>query len=56
MRRQAILGSEVDIKEGGAQIEYADQDPRVHALWLKEIAAVGGKSDMGKYIDESVHG
>lgn len=56
MRRQAILGSEVDIKEGGAQIEYADQDPRVHALWLKEIVAVGGKSDMGKYIDELVDG
>jgi hypothetical protein len=56
MRRQAILGSEVDIREGGAQIEYADQDARIHALWLKEIAAVGGKSDMGKYIDESVYG
>jgi hypothetical protein len=56
MRRQAIQGAEVNVKEGGAQIDYEYQDPRIHALWLEEMAAVGGRSDMGKYIDESAYG
>jgi hypothetical protein len=29
--------TDVSIKDGGAQIEYADQDPRIHALWLEEL-------------------
>jgi oxalate decarboxylase/phosphoglucose isomerase-like protein (cupin superfamily) len=46
---------EVDknVEEGGAQVEYEDQDPRIHALWLEEIARNGVKSGMGKFIDES---
>ncbi len=53
MRREAVLGSEVNVREGGAQIDYSDQDRRIHDLWLKEMAACGVASDMGKYIDES---
>ena len=45
--------SDVSMKEGGRQIEYADQDPRIHALWLKELAKTGVKSEMGSIIDES---
>ena len=45
--------SDVSMKEGGRQIEYADQDPRVHALWLKELQKTGVKSEMGKIFDES---
>jgi hypothetical protein len=56
MRRQAIQGAEVNTKEGGAQIDYEHQDRRIHALWLEEILAMGGTSDMGKYIDESAYG
>ena len=44
--------SDVSVKEGGAQIEYEDQDPRIHALWLKEIAKNGVDSKMGKIFDE----
>lgn len=44
--------SDVSIKEGGRQIEYADQDPRIHALWLSEIDRTGVTSRMGKYFDE----
>jgi mannose-6-phosphate isomerase-like protein (cupin superfamily) len=33
--------ADVSIKEGGSQIEYADQDPRIHALWLEEIRRNG---------------
>ena len=56
--RERRIGSEgkrsdVSVKEGGAQIEYEDQDPRIHALWLKEIAKHGVASKMGKIFDES---
>lgn len=46
---------EVDknMEEGGAQVEYKDQDPRIHALWLDEIAKNGVTSKMAKFIDES---
>lgn len=34
-------GVDVDVKRGGNQIEYADQDPRVHRIFLDELAAKG---------------
>jgi len=34
------LGS-LSIKEGGNQIEYEDQDPRVHQIWLEEMRKAG---------------
>ena len=45
--------TDLSVKKGGRQIEYEDQDPRIHALWLKEMRAAGMESKMGKYIDES---
>ena len=45
--------TDVSIKEGGAQIEYPDQDPRIHALWLAELRKTGVQSQMGKFFDES---
>ena len=47
------FGVDRSVKAGGAQMEYEDQDPRIHALWLKEIARNGVTSKMGNYIDES---
>ena len=44
--------SDVSLKDGGRQIEYQDQDPRIHALWLREIARTGVQSKMGKFFDE----
>jgi quercetin dioxygenase-like cupin family protein len=38
-KKQAVS---LSIKEGGDQIEYEDQDPRIHALWLSELAKHGG--------------
>jgi hypothetical protein len=29
------------VKDGGDQIEYEDQDPRIHALWLDEMRRHG---------------
>jgi hypothetical protein len=45
--------TDVSLKEGGAQIDYSDQDPRIHAIWLKELRAAGVESRMAKYFDES---
>jgi mannose-6-phosphate isomerase-like protein (cupin superfamily) len=39
-------GVDVDVKKGGNQIEYLDQDPRVHASFKKELAAKGIASTM----------
>ena len=52
-RRKEVLGEKIALatstKEGGDQIEYADQDPRIHAMWLKEIAKYGLTSKMDRY-------
>jgi quercetin dioxygenase-like cupin family protein len=52
LRRKQLLGSDVNVGEGGGQIEYADQDPRIHALYLSELEKNGVRSRMGAYIDE----
>jgi hypothetical protein len=44
--------SDVSLKKGGRQIEYEDQDPRIHALWLKALRRTGVKSRMGDVFDE----
>ncbi len=33
-------------KEGGDQVEYEDQDPRIHALWLEEMKKHGVEPKM----------
>jgi mannose-6-phosphate isomerase-like protein (cupin superfamily) len=41
-KRAALFGGvSTSVKKGGNQIEYADQDPRVHDLFKKETAANG---------------
>ncbi len=45
--------SDVSIKEGGRQIEYEDQDPRIHRIYLEEIARTGTQSKMGEVFDEA---
>ena len=42
-----------DVKKGGCQIEYTDQDPRLHRQRLDAIAKTGVRSDMSDTIDES---
>ena len=52
-RRQEILGEKVafatSTKEGGDQIEYEDQDPRIHPMWLDELAKHGLASKMDRF-------
>jgi hypothetical protein len=38
------------VKEGGDQIEYEDQDPRIHRIWLEEMRKNGAPPRMEKYI------
>jgi hypothetical protein len=49
-KKQAVS---LSIKEGGDQIEYEDQDPSIHPLWLKEMAIHGGTPKMQKYFPDS---
>ena len=53
-RRQEILGEKIafatSTKEGGDQIEYRDQDPRIHAMWLDELSKHGLTSKMDRFL------
>jgi uncharacterized RmlC-like cupin family protein len=48
-------GVDVSVKDGGRQIEYDDQDPRVHGIFLDEIAKTGVASGMADFIDETLY-
>jgi uncharacterized RmlC-like cupin family protein len=53
LRRKSAEGyGAVSVKDGGRQIEYEDQDPRVHRKWLEAIAENGVTSQMGDVFDE----
>ena len=47
------VGVDKSQEEGGAQIEYENQDPRIHPQWLSEIDKNGVKSKMGDIFDEA---
>jgi mannose-6-phosphate isomerase-like protein (cupin superfamily) len=47
-RRKLVIGKPGEkqllsrsVKEGGNQVEYEDQDPRIHELWLSEMRKAG---------------
>jgi len=52
-RRSAEGGGAISVQQGGRQIEYEDQDPRIHRKWLEAIAANGIGSRMGDVFDEA---
>ena len=52
-KRNLFMGVDVNVRDGGRQIEYGDQDPRIHALYLRELARHGVASGMGKHFDEA---
>jgi len=43
-------GVSKSLKEGGGQIEYEDQDPRVHDIWLAEMRKHGVEPKMDKFL------
>jgi hypothetical protein len=52
-KRRVFLGMDVSVKDGGCQIEYEHQDPRIHQIYLSELARHGVKSGMAKFINEA---
>ncbi|TVT23018.1 hypothetical protein FNH06_11370 [Amycolatopsis acidiphila] len=53
MRRKSAEGSgAVSVSQGGRQIEYEDQDPRVHRKFLEALDRSGVRSQMGDVFDE----
>jgi hypothetical protein len=40
------------VQLGGRQIEYEDQDPRIHRKWLEAIRKNGVESEMSDIFDE----
>ena len=51
-KRRLFEGVDVNVRDGGAQIEYEDQDPRIHEIYLRELARHGVRSRMGEHVDE----
>ena len=54
-KKHVFMGMDVNVQDGGCQIEYEDQDRRIHDIFLKELAKTGAKSKMGQFIDETVY-
>ena len=54
-KRSVFMGVDVSVGDGGRQIEYRDQDPRIHEIYLAELAGHGVASRMGDHLDESGH-
>jgi uncharacterized RmlC-like cupin family protein len=52
-KRHVFMGMDVSVKDGGCQIEYEHQDPRIHGIFLEELAKHGAPSKMQKFIDET---
>jgi hypothetical protein len=53
-RKKQAAAFGISFKEGGRQIEYEDQDPYIHKLYLEELAKHGGACRMNDYMDESI--
>ncbi len=51
-KQAAALG--VSVKDGGRQIEYEDQDPRIHRMYLDALAQHDAPCLMNEFMDESM--
>jgi mannose-6-phosphate isomerase-like protein (cupin superfamily) len=54
LRRRQVFDRSV--KDGGLQIDYADQDPRFHTMWLAELAKLGVASRMEQHFSSPALG
>jgi hypothetical protein len=53
LRKKSAEGQgSTPIQQGGRQIEFEDQDPRIHRKWLEAIRETGVQSEMGDIFDE----
>jgi hypothetical protein len=44
--RQGKMGIDVSVKDGGTQIDFKDQDPRIHEMYLEAVARSGVTCEM----------
>ena len=51
--RRVYAKVDVDAKKGGNQIEYADQDPRIHRMFVDELAKKGVAVRMNEFVTAS---
>lgn len=51
-KRRVFMGMDVNVRDGGAQIEYEDQSPRIHKMFLEDLDKHGAVSKMSEFIDE----
>jgi hypothetical protein len=51
-RKSSEGGGAVSLTKGGRQLEYEDQDPRIHRKWLEAMRVTGVTSEMGEIFDE----
>ena len=51
-RKHFDTGVDTSLKDGGNQIEYEDQDPRIHRIYLEELRKNGVVSGMGTFVKE----
>src|SRR5579864_3225348 len=49
-KRRTFMGMDVSVKEGGRQIEYEDQDPRIHAVYTEELLKRGLEPRMDSFL------
>ncbi|MCW2716481.1 hypothetical protein [Pseudonocardia sp.] len=46
VKRETFMGMDVSVRDGGRQIEYEHQDPRIHRLYVDELARHGSTPRM----------
>jgi len=52
-KRAVFMGMDVNVRDGGAQIEYEDQDSRIHEIYLEALRENGVDSGMGRFLREA---
>ena len=52
-KRAVFMGMDVNVRDGGAQIEYEDQDARIHEIYLEALRENGVDSGMGRFLQEN---
>lgn len=52
-KRKTFMGMDVSLKDGGRQIEYADEDPRVNQIYRAELSRSGAPYGMGDLLGDA---